>query len=65
MVELETRTVITGRTVNFVPPSGFEPEIYALRRRRPRPLDDGGGIHFQPQFYQFTLDIATQMRYNF
>ena len=26
----------------YVPPSGFEPEIYALRRRRPKPLDDGG-----------------------
>jgi site-specific DNA recombinase len=33
---------LTNQNVNLVPPSGFEPEIYALRRRRPRPLDDGG-----------------------
>jgi hypothetical protein len=26
----------------FVPPVGFEPTICALRRHRPRPLDDGG-----------------------
>ena len=55
MFEPGERTVIMGRTVNSVPPSGFEPEINGLKTHCPRPLDDGGLL----AFYQIELTSST------
>lgn len=36
----------------FVPPTGFEPVIFWMRTRRPRPLDDGGNDGIVPENLQ-------------